>query len=115
MKVDVKRRDSGTGQIVYVTYDRQDKLNALNSDGIDALSLSFDSLSNDPDVRAVILTGAGSKAFIGGADITELINLNPQTAKVFISSLHDLFVRVREFPVPVIAQIEGYALGAGME
>lgn len=115
MKVDVKRRNSGTGQIVYVTYDRQDKLNALNSDGIDALSSSFDSLSNDPDVRAVILTGAGSKAFIGGADITELSNLNPQTAKVFISSLHDLFVRVREFPVPVIAQIEGYALGAGME
>ena len=115
MKVDVKRRNSGTGQIVYVTYDRQDKLNALNSDGIDALSSSFDSLSNDPDVRSVILTGAGSKAFIGGADITELSNLNPQTAKVFISSLHDLFVRVREFPVPVIAQIEGYALGAGME
>lgn len=115
MKVDVKRRDSGTGQIVYVTYDRQDKLNALSSDGIDALSSSFDSLSNDPDVRSVILTGAGSKAFIGGADITELSNLNPQTAKVFISSLHDLFVRVREFPVPVIAQIEGYALGAGME
>ena len=115
MKVDVKRRNSGTGQIVYVTYDRQDKLNALNSDGIDVLSSSFDSLSNDPDVRSVILTGAGSKAFIGGADITELSNLNPQTAKVFISSLHDLFVRVREFPVPVIAQIEGYALGAGME
>jgi enoyl-CoA hydratase len=115
MKVDVKRRDSGTGQIVYVTYDRQDKLNALNSDGIDALSSSFESLSNDPDVRAVILTGAGSKAFIGGADITELSNLNPQTAKVFISSLHDLFVKVREFPVPVVAQIEGYALGAGME
>ena len=115
MKVDVKRRDSGTGQIVYVTYDRQDKLNALNSDGINALSSSFESLSNDPDVRAAILTGAGSKAFIGGADITELSNLNPQTAKIFIGSLHDLFVRVREFPVPVIAQIEGYALGAGME
>ncbi len=115
MKVNVETRNSGTGQIVNVTYDRQDKLNALSSDGIYELSASFDSLAGDSGIRAVILAGAGSKAFMGGADIVELSNMNPQTARTFISSLHDLFMAVRNFPVPVIAQIDGYALGAGME
>ena len=115
VKVNLKRRESGTGQIVNVTYDRQHKLNSLNSDGIDALSSAFDLLAGDSDVRAIILTGAGSKSFIGGADIGELSGLNPETARLFISSLHDLFVKIREFPVPVVAQIDGYALGAGME
>jgi enoyl-CoA hydratase/carnithine racemase len=106
---------SGTGQFVTITYDREEKLNTLNSEGIYELSLSFDAIVDDPNVRAVILTGAGQKAFAGGADIIELSNLDVETAKTFISSLHDLFTKIRNFPVPVIASINGYALGAGME
>ena len=63
---------AGTGHFVTITYDRVEKLNALNSEGIDALSLSFDAIADDPEVRAVILEGAGQKAFVGGADIVEL-------------------------------------------
>ena len=106
---------AGTGHFVTITYDRAEKLNSLNSEGIYELSLSFDAIFDDPDARAVILTGAGQKAFVGGADIVELENLNTDTAKIFISSLHSLFSRIRSLPIPVIAEINGYALGAGME
>ncbi|MEC7836053.1 MAG: enoyl-CoA hydratase [Chloroflexota bacterium] len=106
---------AGTGHFVTITYDRTKKLNALNSKGIEALSLSFDAIADDPDVRAVILKGAGLKAFVGGADIIELESLDTANAKLFISSLHSLFSRIRSLPVPVIAEINGYALGAGME
>jgi|TARA_B100000446_G_C10499144_1_gene322480 enoyl-CoA hydratase/carnithine racemase len=106
---------SGTGQFVTIIYDREGKLNALNSEGIHELSRCFDAIVDDPTVRAVILAGAGQKAFVGGADIVELSNLNTETARTFISSLHDLFTKIRNFPVPVIAEISGYALGAGME
>ena len=106
---------AGTGHFVTITYDRVEKLNALNSEGIDALSLSFDAIADDPEVRAVILEGAGQKAFVGGADIVELESLDTDTAKIFITSLHSLFSKIRSLPVPVIAKINGYALGAGME
>lgn len=101
--------------IVTITYDRRSKLNALNSDGIDELSRSFNEIIDDTTIRVVILTGAGQRAFVGGADIVELSQLNPETARNFITSLHDLFTIIRNFPVPVIAEINGYALGAGME
>ncbi|SVB21070.1 uncharacterized protein METZ01_LOCUS173924, partial [marine metagenome] len=106
---------SGTGEFVTITYDREEKLNALNSEGIYELSRSFDAIVDNPTVRAVILAGAGQKAFVGGADIVELSNLDTETARIFISSLHKLFTKIRNFPVPVIAKINGYALGAGME
>ena len=106
---------SGSGSFVTITYDREEKLNALNAEGIYELSRSFDAIVDDPTIRAVILTGAGQKAFVGGADIHELRNLNTETARTFITSLHGLFTKIRNFPVPVIAEINGYALGAGME
>ena len=115
MQVHSENTLSGTGQFVTITYDREEKLNALNSQGISDLSRSFDAIVDDPTVRAVILAGAGQKAFAGGADIVELSNLDTETARTFISSLHDLFTKIRNFPVPVIAEINGYALGAGME
>jgi len=115
MKVLSENTLAGTGHFVTITYDRAKKLNALNSEGIDALSRSFDAVADDPDVRAVILSGAGQKSFVGGADIVELESLDTDTAKIFIGSLHSLFSRIRTLPVPVIAKINGYALGAGME
>ena len=103
------------GKILTISYDRVSKLNALNSDGIKDLQKAFEDISSDLEMRAVVFTGAGSKSFIGGADINELSDLNPTTSREFISALHDLFVLMRELPVPIIARVNGYALGAGME
>ena len=115
MTVTVTRLASGTGTIVTVTYDRQNKLNTLNQAGIDALIDTFKGLADDAEMRVVVLTGAGSKAFFGGADIYELAKLDAESGRAFISSLHDLFVLIRTLPVPVVGRVNGYALGAGME
>lgn len=115
MSVSIDRRASGTGEIVTITYDRQAKLNSLDGAGIAALSDAFRGLANDRDMRAVVLTGAGAKSFVGGADVNELNALNPETGRAFITALHELFVLIRELPVPVIARVNGYCLGAGME
>ncbi len=115
MKVQVSHRSSGSGIITTICYDRQKKLNSLNKDGILKLAEVFSNLKNNSDLRAVVLTGAGSTSFFGGADIYELNDLNPETGRAFIKDLHSLFVQIRTFPVPVIARINGYTLGAGME
>ena len=115
MSVTIDRRAAGTGDIVTVTLDRQDKLNALDRVSIDALIAAFTSLANDPALRVVVLTGAGLKSFVGGADINELRALGADTGRAFINALHDLFVLIRKLPVPVVARVNGYSLGAGME
>ena len=115
MTVTTGRRASGTGDIVTITHDRQAKLNSLDGAGIAALADAFKALADDQEMRAVVLTGAGPKAFVGGADINELNTLDADTGRAFISALHDLFVLIRQLPVPVIARVNGYCLGAGME
>jgi len=115
MSVSVERRAAGTGDVVTITYDRQTKLNSLDSAGIAAWSDAFKSLAGDRNMRAVVLTGAGPKSFVGGADVNELNALTPDTGRAFITALHELFVLIRELPVPVIARVNGYCLGAGME
>ena len=115
MDINIQKNDSVSGHIITITYDRQEKLNALSSLGIKKLTESLQTIAHDSETRAVVFTGAGSKSFIGGADINELSNLNEVTAREFITSLHELFVLIRHCPVPVIARINGYCLGAGME
>jgi enoyl-CoA hydratase len=115
MSVSIERRASGTGDVVTITYDRQAKLNSLDSAGIAALCDAFKGLAGDQNMRAVVLTGAGSKSFVGGADVNELNALNPETGRAFITALHELFVLIRKLPVPVIARVNGFCLGAGME
>jgi enoyl-CoA hydratase len=115
MTVTTDRRASGTGEIITITYDRQAKLNSLDSAGIAAVADAFKALADDDGIRAVVLTGAGPKAFFGGADINELNGLNADSGRAFITALHDLFVLIRELPVPVIARVNGFCLGAGME
>ncbi len=66
-------------------------------------------------MRACVLTGAGERAFIGGADIAEMAGLEPDTARRFITTLHEVCRALRELPVPVIARIQGYCLGGGLE
>lgn len=103
------------GKIAYVTVNNQRKLNTLNSTVIGELDVAFDQLSNQSDIAAVVLTGAGDKAFVGGADISEMASLDPDTARTFITNMHHLCQKVRFLQVPVIARANGYSLGAGME
>lgn len=74
-----------------------------------------ETLADDEMLRAVVITGAGEKAFIGGADIDEMSQLDDLTAEAFITRLHHCCHVLRELPVPVIARIQGYALGGGLE
>jgi enoyl-CoA hydratase/carnithine racemase len=103
------------GNIARVTIDNQRKLNTLNSTAIRELSATFSRIDKDQSVAVVVLTGAGDKAFVGGADITEMAALDPTSARTFISNLHHACHKARYLRVPVIARINGIALGAGME
>ena len=115
-EVRVEIEDRGeTGRVATVTVDHLAKLNILDPAGIAALERTFDGLAVDNTLRAAILRGAGDRAFIGGADIRAMATLEPESARAFITGLHRACAAIRNLPVPVIARIEGYALGAGLE
>ncbi|MGH9535046.1 MAG: enoyl-CoA hydratase/isomerase family protein [Terriglobales bacterium] len=98
-----------------VTLDRPAKLNALNGQTIDELAQVFAQLRGDAAVRAVILTGAGEKAFAAGADIAELARLEPIAGRDYGLRGQALLREIELFPKPVLAAINGYALGGGLE
>ncbi|HEX6897968.1 MAG TPA: enoyl-CoA hydratase [Bryobacteraceae bacterium] len=102
-------------RIARVTIDNPRKLNTLNAALMDEFVAAVERLGCDDTLRAVVITGAGEKAFIGGADINEMAQLDAPTAEAFITRLHRCCEAVRVLPVPVIARIQGYALGGGME
>ncbi len=101
--------------VARVTIDNQRKLNTLNSSLMDDFVRAIEELVRDDELRAVVVTGAGDKAFIGGADIDEMSQLDRATCEAFITRLHRCCDALRELPVPVIARIQGYALGGGLE
>ena len=103
------------GRIATVCHDHADKLNVIDGDGADALADAIERAGASPDVRAVVLRGAGDRAFIGGADIRVMVDLTPETSRPFITSLHDACAAIRRAPVPVVARLSGYCLGAGLE
>ena len=104
------------GIVAYVTIDNGRRLNAMNSALMGAFVDAMMGLAGDERLRAVVLTGAGPKAFIVGADINEMASIeNPAQAKAFITRLHQCCDAIRDLPVPVIARIQGYAFGAGLE
>ena len=103
------------GRIATVCHDYADKLNVIDGDGADALADAIERAGASPDVRAVVLRGAGDRAFIGGADIRVMVDLTPETSRPFITSLHDACAAIRRAPVPVVARLSGYCLGAGLE
>jgi len=105
----------GAGRIATLRVDNPRKLNILDPALIEELSRQVRALGRDPHLRALVLRGAGDKAFIGGADIRAMVGLNATSARAFITSLHEACDSLRRLPVPVIARIEGYALGAGLE
>lgn len=103
------------GEIAVVTIDRQDKLNALNAEVVGELGEVFANLRDDDEVRGVILTGGGSKAFVAGADIGELATMNSVTGVKVSRDGQDVFRAIELFPKPVLAAVGGYALGGGCE
>jgi enoyl-CoA hydratase/carnithine racemase len=103
------------GRVARLIVDHPGKLNILNRALIGELAGKARLLAGEADLRAVVLTGAGERAFIGGADIRELAALERESAAPFITALHQACEALRLLPVPVIARINGYALGAGLE
>jgi enoyl-CoA hydratase len=103
------------GELAIVTVDRQEKLNALNAEVIGELGDAFDALRRDDQVRAVILTGAGEKAFVAGADIGELAKMDALSGVQVSRMGQGVFRSIERFPKPVLAAVGGYALGAGCE
>lgn len=103
------------GAVAHVTIENAAKLNTLDSHLMIAFIGEFEALAKRDDLRAVVLTGAGAKAFIGGANILEMATLDAERAQAFITLVHRSCDALRELPVPVIARVNGYALGAGLE
>ena len=103
------------GAIRTVTVNRPDKLNALNRATLEALDAAFAAAAADPAVRVVVLTGAGPKAFVAGADIAEMNVLTPVQGRDFSLLGQQLMRRIERMPKPVLARINGFALGGGLE
>jgi len=103
------------GAIAIVTINRPKVLNALNSQTIDELGRLFTDLEQDETTRVVIVTGAGDRAFVAGADINELARLSPSAGREHALAGQRVFDRIANLGKPVIAAINGYALGGGCE
>jgi enoyl-CoA hydratase len=101
--------------IAYITVNRPKVLNALNMATMEELRAAFTEAKNDPDVRVVILTGAGEKAFIAGADISELAQQDPVSGKRFAHRGQSVLDLIENLGKPVIACVNGFALGGGCE
>ena len=109
--VRLEERPEG-GHVARFTIDNAAKLNSLHRALMAEIIQSVGTLAADPQLRLVILTGAGERAFVGGADISEIAALDRDSARDFITLVHRCCDAFRRLPVPVIARIDGYALGA---
>jgi enoyl-CoA hydratase len=103
------------GQVAILTVDRPESLNALNTQVVAELTAAMQQLDADSTIRAVILTGAGNKAFIAGGDIKEMQSLDKAGAKTFSRAGQDLIVTMERMRKPILAAVNGYALGGGLE
>ena len=101
--------------VVRLTINRPKALNALNSAVLNALSAQLDALEREPGLRGVLITGAGDKAFVAGADITEMRELNAAQARDFAQRGLATLKRLERLPVPVVALVNGFCLGGGCE
>ncbi|MDX2021078.1 MAG: enoyl-CoA hydratase-related protein [Deltaproteobacteria bacterium] len=103
------------GPVRMVLVNRPAVLNALDSHVLQELGHCFRALATDPDLRCVILSGAGEKAFVAGADIAAMSKLTPWQARAFAAAGHETAAAIESLPVPVIAAVNGFALGGGLE
>lgn len=102
------------GNIATITINREKALNALNSQVLDELNAALDAVDLK-EVRCLVLTGAGQKSFVAGADIAEMSTLTKAEGEAFGKKGNDVFRKLETFPIPVIAAVNGFALGGGCE
>lgn len=103
------------GAIATITFNRPKALNALNGALLSELSSALDDIAANEDIRVLVLTGAGDKSFVAGADISELATFNALQAKVFAQTGHGIIGKLQQLPIAVIAAVNGFALGGGTE
>ncbi|MDF2157125.1 enoyl-CoA hydratase-related protein [Algoriphagus sp. CAU 1675] len=101
--------------VLYLTVNREDKMNALNFATLEELREIFDVVIDNKSIKAVIITGAGEKAFVAGADISEIAELNEVNARKFAENGQEIFSMIENCHKPVIAVTNGYTLGGGCE
>ncbi len=114
-RVDLRFDTRPGGTIAYLTVDNRTKLNILDRALMTEFIAAVEALSAREELRTLVVTGAGDKAFIGGASIPEMAALDRDSASDFIALVHRTCDCLRRLPVPAIARIDGYALGAGLE
>lgn len=102
------------GNVVTITINREKALNALNSQVLDELNATLDAVDL-ATVRCLVITGAGAKSFVAGADIGEMSSLTKAEGEAFGKKGNDVFRKIETFPIPVIAAVNGFALGGGCE
>jgi enoyl-CoA hydratase len=103
------------GGVATVSINNAARLNCLGRAQIIAFIDAVTTLGDDPDLRVLIVTGEGDRAFMGGANLHELAELNPPRARDFLTLIHRMCKVLRDLPVPVIARVNGFCLGAGLE
>ncbi len=101
--------------ILTITINREDKLNALNIATLKEIEKAFQKVYDEPEIKGVIITGAGDKAFVAGADIKELAEVNYMNGRKFAEEGQEVFAAIENCPKPVIAAVNGFALGGGCE
>lgn len=114
-QIGVRTDSHAGGKVAHVSIENERKLNTMNRALMEEFVATVRTLASDEELRAVVLTGAGAKSFIGGADIYQMAGLDPAGARAFITQVHGCCLAMRELPVPTIARVNGYCLGAGLE
>lgn len=115
-KIEVRRETRDGGVVAHLVFDNARRLNVLNPPALHDLTATFHALSAEENLRVVVFSGAGGRAFIGGADINHMAGMRTsEDGRAFITMVHKLCQSIRDCPVPVICRMEGYTLGAGLE
>lgn len=104
-----------SAETAIITINRPDKLNALNKDVISDLDKAMDEVYNNAAIKSAIITGAGQKSFVAGADISEFTSLSADEGSALAKKGHQVFDKIENSPKPVIAAVNGFALGGGCE
>lgn len=101
--------------VATILFNRPKALNALNNALFDELDIALDNVRDNPKIKVLILTGNSDKAFVAGADISELVKMNPLEGKYFSRKGQNVFSKIEKLPIPAIAAVNGFALGGGLE